>query len=559
MNVIYEKTWDRRRLEPSVLRRAAAALAGGMSVADTAGMIGKSTTAVRRIKMTVTALGLTADGIRSMPAVRLYRIHYDLPEERAESADDDGAEKIKNGVLIPSWYAEARKTVEGQKRITAVYRLYLKRAEALKVAHVPRSTYFRSVRPCIRELKEIQPDFYIAQTFAPAVQVQCDYSGSSYTLHTPAGDVTCRIMAVAWPYSYYMGAVFVRHQGTADSIEAFDTLFRRWRCLPLTCRPDNAKCWVVTHAHADAVINRDFDDYMQRLGIDVDPAGYYRPRAKSCIEHGISEVQAMMDDHREEFYEVRSIGGHNAVLQRLVDVHINAAPFRGSHSSTREFLFNTYERPAARPLPREMPEPGHIESGLKVQRNYCVKVNGHEYSVDTKYIGMEAEARISLSRVEIMIGGQVVATHLRDDTAGRTVDENHKPPLQKAIEAENALYATPEDVIKMAASLHPALGKFCEARFRAGRGPNAMSCCKSIIRRYQNAERRELFAEACLSVLNMSPENWNTYAVKRLYTAANLKKDGDAPSSDGVEVFTPPAGSSVCLHGTGNTGGKSRT
>ena len=68
--------------------------------------------------------------------------------------------------------------------------------------------------------------------------------------------------------------------------------------------------------------------------------------------------------------------------------------------------FNTVERPAARPLPREMPEPGHIESGLKVQRNYCVKVNGHGYSVDTKYIGMEAEARVTLSRVEIRGRGQ---------------------------------------------------------------------------------------------------------------------------------------------------------
>lgn len=61
MNVIYEKTWDRRRLEPALLRRAAAALAGGMTVSDAADMIGKSTTAVRKIKMTVTALGLTAD------------------------------------------------------------------------------------------------------------------------------------------------------------------------------------------------------------------------------------------------------------------------------------------------------------------------------------------------------------------------------------------------------------------------------------------------------------------------------------------------------------------
>ena len=164
--------------------------------------------------------------------------------------------------------------------------------------------------------------------------------------------------------------------------------------------------------------------------------------------------------------------------------------------------FNTVERPAARPLPREMPEPGHIESGLKVQRNYCVKVNGHGYSVDTKYIGMEAEARVTLSRVEIMTGGQVVATHLRDDGAGRTVDESHKPPLQKAIEAENALYATPEDVIKMAASLHPSLKTFCEARLRENRGPNAMSCCKSIIRRYQ----------CCSSLLKTgTPTRWTGF------------------------------------------------
>ena len=66
----------------------------------------------------------------------------------------------------------------------------------------------------------------------------------------------------------------------------------------------------------------------------------------------------MMDDHREEFYEVRSPGGHSAVLQRLVDRHINAAPFRGSHSSTREFLFNTVERPAASLTPSSVRRQG---------------------------------------------------------------------------------------------------------------------------------------------------------------------------------------------------------
>jgi uncharacterized protein (UPF0147 family) len=83
---------------------------------------------------------------------------------------------------------------------------------------------------------------------------------------------------------------------------------------------------------------------------------------------------------RSELRKTKSFRQHCDFLQQLVEKLINKAPFRKSADKTREFLFNTYERPLLKRAD-VIPSYEEVLEHIQVPPSYHINVGNHLYSV----------------------------------------------------------------------------------------------------------------------------------------------------------------------------------
>jgi len=101
-------------------------------------------------------------------------------------------------------------------------------------------------------------------------------------------------------------------------------------------------------------------------------------------------------------------------------------PFKKLPGS-RESQFESLDRPALKPLPRERFEYAEWEK-KRFGTDYHVEVEGHFYSVPYQLVGQELEVRVTREAVEFLHGGQRVACHVRSfERGGSTTLLDHMP------------------------------------------------------------------------------------------------------------------------------------
>lgn len=455
---------------------------------------------------------------------------------------EQGIKHRKENLLEPDIDQCVRQVVEQDKPRTEVYDNYVNEAKGRDKAYLGRSQFMSVIREPIAAMLEKTPEGYIPQEHVYGREMQIDFSGMKVALLTPGGEVKCRMMVTTRPRSGKIDASFVVQQSTAEACRVLGALFVKYQACPYAVKVDNAKCFVTRHSHSDADLNKSFEAYMKGFKVYVDPAPCYAPQAKSAVEHSVKLVQTLVKKHLTEFgNELRTVAGHSAHLQKLIDEHINDGPFKRSSDATRTFLFAKEELPKAQALPSKIPEYRDIRD-VCVSRGGTVTINKHEYSVPYIYITKHLSAAISPDTIEISDSDKVVATHVRTDGEGRTIIEEHKSDKQKAIEKNKSEFATCDDIIKGAMAVDPAVADFCRAKLAVcGSGPNELRCCTSVIRHGRKlcGKNLELYAKACTETLRCSSSLWNTYTIKDCCRSLLERSQGghcEASSSEVVSV-----------------------
>jgi hypothetical protein len=89
------------------------------------------------------------------------------------------------------------------------------------------------------------------------------------------------------------------------------------------------------------------------------------------------------------------------------------------------------EKPYFKPLPAERQEP-HQDLSRKVGDDFCVAVDTNRYSVPPRCAGQPATVRVYADRLELLVGGQVVAAHVRrHGRHGRYVLPEHEDQFRR--------------------------------------------------------------------------------------------------------------------------------
>ena len=216
--------------------------------------------------------------------------------------------------------------------------------------------------------------------------------------------------------------------------------------------PDNPRAVVSKACRYEPKLNPDFVLLAQHFGVGILPARVRHPKDKAKVESGVGVatrwILARLRNHK--FFSLAE--ANKAVHELLEDM--NSRPFK-KMSGCRRSIFESIDKPALKPLPRNRYEYAHIEFA-KVKNDYHVEVENRFYSVPHQLIGKHVEVRVSRICIEIFFQNRRVASHFVSDR------EQTNSTLNEHMPKEHRAYKdwTPERFHRWALKIGPSTAQF---------------------------------------------------------------------------------------------------
>jgi len=208
------------------------------------------------------------------------------------------------------------------------------------------------------------------------------------------------------PFSRFMVVRFAMDEKLGTLLRLHDEAFDVIGAIPKLMTYDNMTT-VGRHESADTIkLNPLFEGYSSRCGFEVALIDPGRPNQHASVERPFGYVENnCLRRRRFRFDDLNELNRHAIWwCDEVANVRV--------HGSTRERPTDRLERerPLMLPLPSLRPELYQAVS-RKVGTDFCVAVDTNRYSVPPKHAGQAATVRIYEERLEVLVGGNVVAVH----------------------------------------------------------------------------------------------------------------------------------------------------
>ena len=238
---------------------------------------------------------------------------------------------------------------------------------------------------------------------------------------------------------------------------------------------DNLKAGVTATCRYEPGINRTYQDLATHYGTAILPTRPRKPRDKAKVEVAVLIIEryVLARLRKQRFFSLVEL---NAAIRQIV-ADLNARVMRKLGVSRRELL-ETIERLALKGLPSEPYQYAEWRK-CRVAPDYHVEIERHYYSVPSRLIREQVEARITDTTVEIFHKGSRVASHVRSSVNHRhTTVREHMPSAHRR-------YAewTPARMMHEARKIGPATIALVEAIMKAKPHPEqGFRACLGILR-----------------------------------------------------------------------------
>lgn len=333
-----------------------------------------------------------------------------------------------------------------------------------------------------------------------------DYSGKKPCIVDPetGQKIEVELFVAVLGASGFVYAEATRTQRSADFIGSHNRAFEEFGGVPRMVVPDQLRSAVSSPCRYEPGIQRTYAEWARHYHTAVVPARPGKPRDKAKVEVAVQVVQRwiLARLRHEVFFSLEAL---NARIRDLTN-ELNARPMRRLGGQTRCELFARYDRPALLPLPEARFEYAEWKQAT-VNVDYHVELDRHWYSVPHPLVHKRVELRATASTVEVLHGGQRVASHVRSHVPYRhTTDPAHMP------EAHRRHFRGADAVLGWASSVGPMTEAMVqrlleqnpirEVGWRSARG------LQRVGERY-GAERTEL---ACTRALALGARSYKTVA-----------------------------------------------
>lgn len=330
-----------------------------------------------------------------------------------------------------------------------------------------------------------------------------------------------KLFVWVWGASNYTYATATLGEDLASWIAVNVQALEYFGCCPKGVVPDNLKAAVTQACRYEPELNPTYAEMARHYGMVVMPARPYRPKDKAKAETGVKLAKRWILS-RLRNQVMSSLGEMNQAIRDVLD-RFNTKPLKQIQKS-REALFETLDRPNALPLPVARYEYAEWKRA-KVNINYHVNFDRHDYSVPYTLIHQEVEIRATRATVEVYHKGGRIASHPRSEREhGYTTVREHMPPSH-----QKYLEWTPERILEWASKYGGAVRTLVEKIIQGRRYPEqAYKSCLGIIRlgRHYTADRLN---GACVRALKYRVYSYQ--GVKHILTRnlEEVKGEGDPP------------------------------
>jgi len=259
----------------------------------------------------------------------------------------------------------------------------------------------------------------------PGSPGQVDWSPHTVSLGGDTRIVHC--FSLILPFSRYMFVAYALDEVLETLIALHDEAFADLGGVPAVMTYDNMTT-VGRHVGPGEIwINPAFETYAKRCGFEIDLIDPGKPNQHASVERPFHYVENnCLKRRRNSFADMADLNGH---CRWWCDHVANVR----QHRTTRERPVDRLLREKAflLPLPAEKPEPFR-EMTRQVGNDFCVAVDTNQYSVPPRCAGQIATVRLFEHRIEILVGGELVATHpRRTGKHGRHVLPEHEAEFMR--------------------------------------------------------------------------------------------------------------------------------
>jgi transposase len=315
------------------------------------------------------------------------------------------------------------------------------------------------------------------QTHAAGDKLFVDFAGDTIAIVDPLSGQPqpAQIFVAALGASNYVYAEARWSQGLSDWIGSHVNALTALGGVPKAVVCDNLKAGVTKPSRYEPGINRTYQDLADHYGFVVLPARVRKPRDKAKVGVAVLIVErwVLARLRNRSFFSLEEL---NVAIRECV-ADLNNRIMRKLGKSRHE-LFETLDRPALASLPNE-PYCYAEWRKCRVAPDYHVEIAGHYYSVPSRLIGQQIEARITDTTIEIFAKGSRIASHARSRLNNRhTTVREHMPSAHRR-------YAewTPARLMREAARIGPATMALFDAIMAARPHPEqGFRSCLGILR-----------------------------------------------------------------------------
>jgi transposase len=275
-----------------------------------------------------------------------------------------------------------------------------------------------------RHVRAIRPNPKVKTTIRlehpPGSPAQMDWSPHAVMLAGERRIVHC--FSLVLPFSRYMVVRYAMDEQLETLVALHEEAFSDIGAVPATITYDNMTTVGRHTGPGEVWINPRFEEYAKQAGFGIFLIFPGKPNQHASVERPF------------HYIENNFIKRHRATFTDLDDLNARARAWSAtvanvrSHGTTRERPVDRLlrERVFFKPLPAVRPEPFRTLA-RQIGSDFSVAIDTHRYSVPPRHANQMATVQLYQDRLDVLVAGQVVATHPRsDERYGRSVLPEHE-------------------------------------------------------------------------------------------------------------------------------------